>query len=98
MLIVPLELILWDSDIDVGTRTFAVVGCWWAGLGSDFMNSNVHNDTALWPMQCLLGIVCMVYRQSLFTGLDHWTGLLDWNTGLAFDPKNGIQKASFSPL
>ena len=26
-------------------------------------------------------------RQSLFTGLDHWTGLLDWNTGLTFDPK-----------
>ena len=36
--------------------------------------------------------------QSLFSGLDHWTGLLDWNTGLTFDPKNSIQKASFSPL
>ena len=22
-----------------------------------------------------------------FTGLDHWTGLLDWTTGLAFDPE-----------
>ena len=24
----------------------------------------------------------------LFTGLDHWTGLLDWTTGLTFDLKN----------
>jgi hypothetical protein len=23
---------------------------------------------------------------SLFTGLDHWTGILDWITGLTFDP------------
>ena len=37
-------------------------------------------------------------RQSLFTGLDHWTGLLDWNTGLTFDPKNSTQKALFSLL
>ena len=36
--------------------------------------------------------------QSLFSGLDHWTGLLDWNTGLAFDPRNSIQKTSISPL
>ena len=36
--------------------------------------------------------------QSLFSGLDHWTGLLDWNTGFTFDPKNSVQKASFSPL
>ena len=34
--------------------------------------------------------------QSLFSGLDHWTGLLDWNTGLAFDPKNNVQKISYS--
>ena len=27
-----------------------------------------------------------------------WTGPLDWTTGLTFDPKNSIQKASFSPL
>jgi hypothetical protein len=26
-------------------------------------------------------------RVYLFTGLDHWTGLLDWTTGLTFDPK-----------
>ena len=26
--------------------------------------------------------------QSLFSGLDHWTGLLYWNTGLTFDPKH----------
>ena len=25
-------------------------------------------------------------RQSLFTGLDHWTGILDWTTGLTFGP------------
>ena len=40
----------------------------------------------------------LLLGQSLFSGLDHWTGLLDWNTGLTFDPKNSIQKASFSPL
>ena len=25
--------------------------------------------------------------QYLFTGLDHWTGLLDWTTGLTVDLK-----------
>ena len=30
----------------------------------------------------------------LFTGLDHWTGLLDWTTGFTFDPKNGINQCS----
>ena len=24
-------------------------------------------------------------RRSLFSGLDYWTGLLDWTTGLTFD-------------
>ena len=30
---------------------------------------------------------------SLFTGLDYWTGLLDWTTGLTFDPKSIIKMA-----
>jgi hypothetical protein len=29
----------------------------------------------------------VVHGVYLFTGLDHWTGLLDWTTGLTFDPK-----------
>ena len=28
--------------------------------------------------------IVLVY---LSTGLDHWTGLLDWTTGLTYDPK-----------
>jgi len=28
------------------------------------------------------------WRESLFTGLDYWTGLLDWTAGLA---QNGIK-------
>ena len=28
--------------------------------------------------------------RSLFTGLDYWTGLLDWTTGLTFDLKCSI--------
>ena len=33
-------------------------------------------------------------RESLFTGLDYWTGLLDWTTGLA---QNGV-KCLFKPF
>ena len=32
------------------------------------------------------------FRVYLFTGLDHWTGLLDWTTGLTSDPKNYAYK------
>ena len=35
-------------------------------------------------------------RQSLFTGLDHWTGLLDWNTGLTFDAYKRLHLAPYS--
>ena len=35
--------------------------------------------------------------QSLFTGLDHWTGLLDWNTGLTFDPKIAHKRLHLAP-
>ena len=35
--------------------------------------------------QCLMRERYICARQSLFIGLDHWTGLLDWNTGLIFD-------------
>ena len=38
-----------------------------------------------------------VRGQSLFTGLDHWTGLLDWNTGLNFDPKIAYKKLYLAP-
>ena len=35
----------------------------------------------------------IVIGVSLFTGLDYWTGLLDWTTGLIFDPKSIIKMA-----
>ena len=38
----------------------------------------------------------LVWWESLFGGLDHWTGLLDWNTGLTFDPKNRLHLAPYS--
>ena len=34
-------------------------------------------------------------RRSLFTGLDYWTGLLDWTTGLTFDLKCSIYMKKF---
>jgi len=27
---------------------------------------------------------CIWFQESLFTGLDYWTGLLDWTTGLDY--------------
>ena len=33
--------------------------------------------------------------RSLFTGLDYWTGLLDWTTGLTFDLKCSIYMKKF---
>ena len=27
------------------------------------------------------------YRQSLFSGIDYWNGLLEWTTGMPFDLK-----------
>ena len=30
-----------------------------------------------------------VRRESVSSGLDYWTGLLDWTTGLTFDLKSG---------
>ena len=38
-----------------------------------------------------------IYSLDWTTGLDHWTGLLDWATGLTFDPKNRAYKALFNP-
>ena len=32
-----------------------------------------------------------VYSLDWTTGLDHWTGLVDWNTVLTFDPKNQLE-------
>ena len=43
------------------------------------------------------GGTCILYTLMLAVSIQ-WTGLLDWNTGLTFDPQNSIQKASFSPL
>ena len=40
-----------------------------------------------------LGVYLGVY---LFTGLDHWTGLLDWTTGLTYDPKWRKQKINLT--
>ena len=34
-------------------------------------------------------------RRSLFTGLDYWTGLLDWTSGLIFDRKCSIYMKKF---
>ena len=31
--------------------------------------------------------MCALQGVYLFTGLDHWTGVLDWTTGLTFDPQ-----------
>ena len=30
-------------------------------------------------------VVTITYRVFVFTGLDYWTGLLDWTTGLTFE-------------
>ena len=38
------------------------------------------------------------FGQSLFTGLDHWTGLLDWITGLTFDPQIPTKMSIFSAV
>ena len=35
-------------------------------------------------MVCKLDLQCF-YRVFVFTGLDYWTGLLDWTTGLTFE-------------
>ena len=32
---------------------------------------------------------------SLFTGLDYWTGLLDWTTGPTFEPTNSVSSALY---
>ena len=40
----------------------------------------------------------ILFGQSLFTGLDHWTGLLDWITGLTFDPQIPTKMSNFSAV
>ena len=42
----------------------------------------VHNNSITWPTSSAMYVHRRVY---LFAGLDHWTGLLDWTTGLTFD-------------
>ena len=41
------------------------------------------------PLAHARGEISHIHGVYLFTGLDHWTGILDWTTGLTFDPKNG---------
>ena len=38
-----------------------------------------------------------IYSLDWTTGLDHWTGLLDWNTGLTFDPKIAHKRLHLAP-
>ena len=50
-----------------------------------------HESTlAFQPLQTLshnLYAICIHLRVSEFTGLDYWTGLLEWTTGLTFHLK-----------
>ena len=39
-----------------------------------------------WTLAVLRSETKGIWRLSLFTGLDYWTGILDWTTGLKFFP------------
>ena len=45
--------------------------------GRNFHYSNYSLNFVMYGLQI---------RLSLFTGLDYWTGILDWTTGLEFFP------------
>ena len=58
------------SRVTVATRTFDLL------YMSRYYKHSRHSSVTLYAFHFLLEGV------SLFTGLDHWTGLLDWTTGL----------------
>ena len=50
------------------------------------MNMEMLSNSAAKVHKYLIGYSSASLGLSLFTGLDYWTGILDWTTGLKFFP------------
>ena len=88
---------LWSNGLKVSKQFVSI----WGGVDYSSMSPDLLLGMIWhWMFNCPISeknrYTCTCLRVYLFTGLDHWTGRLDWTTGLTLDPKILTKTCNFT--